>query len=119
MTIDKTYNPQSIENHWYEIWESKGYFAAKGKGEPYSIMLPPPNVTGSLHMGHGFQSTLMDVLIRYNRMCGKNTHWQAGTDHAGIATQMVVERQINKENKTRHDLGREKFVEKIWTWKEE
>lgn len=117
--IEKTYEPDSIEKNWYQQWESKGYFAPSGKGDPYCIMLPPPNVTGSLHMGHGFGSTLMDVLIRYHRMAGFNTLWQAGTDHAGIATQMVVERQINREGKTRHDLGREAFVEKIWEWKEE
>lgn len=117
--IDKTYNPQAIEQHWYKTWESKDYFAPSGKGEPYCIMLPPPNVTGNLHMGHGFGFTLMDVLIRYHRMIGKNTLWQAGTDHAGIATQMVVERRLNLEGKTRHDLGRVAFVEKIWEWKEE
>lgn len=118
-TIEKTYEPQSIEQHWYQVWEQKGYFAPTGKNESYTIMLPPPNVTGSLHMGHGFGFTLMDVLIRYARMCGKNTLWQTGTDHAGIATQMVVERKLNLENKTRHDLGREAFVEKIWEWKAE
>ncbi len=117
--IDKVYNPQSIEQHWYQTWEEKGYFAPSGQGAPYCIMLPPPNVTGSLHMGHGFGFTLIDVLIRYQRMMGKNTLWQTGTDHAGIATQMVVERRLNVENKTRHDLGRDAFVEKIWEWKEE
>jgi len=117
--IEKVYSPQAIESHWYQTWESKGYFAPSGKGEPYCIMLPPPNVTGSLHMGHGFGFTLIDVLIRYERMCGKNTLWQAGTDHAGIATQMVVERRLNVEGKTRHDLGRDTFVEKIWEWKQE
>ncbi len=119
MTIEKIYHPQSIEQNWYQTWEMKGYFAPSRKGNSFSIVLPPPNVTGSLHMGHGFQSTLMDILIRYHRMSGDNTLWQAGTDHAGIATQMVVERQLNLENKKRHDLGREKFVEKIWAWKEE
>jgi valyl-tRNA synthetase len=117
--IEKIYNPQEIEQTWYQHWETKGYFAPGGHGSPYCIMLPPPNVTGSLHMGHGFGFTLMDVLIRYHRMCGDNTLWQAGTDHAGIATQMVVERKLNQEGKTRHDLGREAFVEKIWAWKEE
>lgn len=117
--IDKTYNPESIEQHWYQTWEAKAYFAPRGEGEPYCIMLPPPNVTGSLHMGHGFGFTLMDVLIRYHRMCGDNTLWQTGTDHAGIATQMVVERKLNLENKTRHDLGRDAFIEKIWEWKKE
>ncbi len=118
-SIEKTYDPQSIEKRWYQTWENKGYFAPSGNGEPYSIMLPPPNVTGSLHMGHGFGFTLMDVLIRYERMSGKNTLWQTGTDHAGIATQMVVERRLNLENKTRHDLGRDAFIEKIWEWKAE
>ena len=117
--IEKTYNPQAIEQHWYQIWEKNGSFAPSGKGSAYCIMLPPPNVTGSLHMGHGFQSTLMDILIRFHRMRGDNTLWQAGTDHAGIATQMVVERQLNAQNKTRHDVGRETFIEKIWSWKEE
>src|SRR5579862_5428909 len=117
--IDKSYQPQNIEQHWYQIWESQGYFAPSQQGESYCIMLPPPNVTGSLHMGHGFGFTLIDVLIRYQRMCGKNTLWQGGTDHAGIATQMVVERRLNIEGKTRHDIGRETFVEKIWEWKEE
>lgn len=117
--IEKTYNPQSMEQHWYQTWENKGYFAPSGKGDAYCIMLPPPNVTGSLHMGHGFGFTLIDVLIRYQRMCGKNTLWQTGTDHAGIATQMVIERKLNSIGQTRHDVGRESFVEKIWEWKEE
>lgn len=117
-TIDTIYNPESIETHWYHTWETKGYFAPSGKGESYCIMLPPPNVTGHLHMGHGFGFTLVDVLIRYQRMCGKNTLWQGGTDHAGIATQMVVERQLIEQGKTRHDLGRKAFIEKIWEWKE-
>lgn len=117
--IDKTYNPQAMEQTWYQTWETQGYFAPTGKGDPYCIMLPPPNVTGSLHMGHGFGFTIMDVLIRYNRMCGMNTLWQPGTDHAGIATQMVVERRINREGKTRHDVGREKFIDLIWEWKKE
>ncbi|TQV85766.1 valine--tRNA ligase [Exilibacterium tricleocarpae] len=115
--MDKTYQPQALETHWYETWEARGYFAPSGKGEPYSIMIPPPNVTGSLHMGHGFQESIMDALIRYHRMCGKNTLWQVGTDHAGIATQMVVERLLETEGVSRHDLGREKFIEKVWDWK--
>jgi len=120
MSIDTAYNPHDIEKHWYEIWEKNGYFRPSGSGESYCIPLPPPNVTGSLHMGHGFGFTLIDVLIRYERMCGKNTLWQGGTDHAGIATQMVVERKLQRENnQSRHDLGRDKFVEKIWEWKEE
>lgn len=117
--IEKTYNPQTIEQQWYQTWETQHYFAPAGNGHSYTIMLPPPNVTGSLHMGHGFGFTLMDVLIRYHRMCGMNTLWQPGTDHAGIATQMVVERKLNLEGKTRHDLGRDEFVKKIWEWKEE
>jgi len=117
--MEKTYNPSSLEQRWYTTWEEKDYFAPSGEGESFCIMIPPPNVTGSLHMGHAFQDTIMDALTRYHRMKGKNTLWQAGTDHAGIATQMVVERLINKEGKTRHDYGREKFLEKVWEWKEE
>ncbi|MEP4890534.1 MAG: valine--tRNA ligase [Aliiglaciecola sp.] len=117
--MDKTFSPQNIEQARYQLWEEKGYFKASGKGDPYCILLPPPNVTGNLHMGHAFQHTIMDSLIRYHRMKGDNTLWQCGTDHAGIATQMVVERQLNAQGKTRHDLGREAFVEKIWDWKEE
>jgi len=117
--MEKTYAPHSIEQRWYQTWEEKGYFAAKPEGESYCIMIPPPNVTGSLHMGHAFQDTIMDALTRYHRMKGFSTLWQPGTDHAGIATQMVVERLCNAEDKTRHDYGREKFIEKIWEWKEE
>lgn len=117
--MDKTFNPHSIEQACYQAWEEKGYFKASGTGEPYCILLPPPNVTGSLHMGHAFQHTIMDALIRYNRMKGNDTLWQCGTDHAGIATQMVVERQLNAKGLTRHDLGREDFVSKIWEWKAE
>jgi valyl-tRNA synthetase len=117
--MEKTFNPSQIEQACYQHWESKGMFSASGHGEPYCILLPPPNVTGSLHMGHAFQHTIMDALIRYHRMKGDNTLWQCGTDHAGIATQMVVERQLNAQGQTRHDLGREKFVERIWQWKEE
>ncbi len=115
--IDKTYNSKHIEATWRERWENNAYFKPSGKGEAYCIMLPPPNVTGSLHMGHGFQITLMDALIRYQRMCGKNVLWQGGTDHAGIATQMIVERQLLAQGKTRHDLGRENFVQAVWEWK--
>ncbi|MDR9436321.1 MAG: valine--tRNA ligase [Thiohalophilus sp.] len=117
--MDKTYNPQAIEQRWYDTWEQNDYFAPSGKGEPFCIMIPPPNVTGSLHMGHAFQDTIMDALTRYHRMKGDNTLWQPGTDHAGIATQMVVERIVNAEGQTRHDIGREKFIDKIWEWKEE
>ena len=117
--MDKTYDPHQVERQWYERWEREGYFvpAARG-GDPYCIMIPPPNVTGTLHMGHAFQDTIMDALIRYHRMNGRRTLWQPGTDHAGIATQMVVERQINAEGLTRQDLGRDAFVERIWRWKE-
>ncbi len=115
--MDKTYEPQSIEQRWYATWEQRGYFAPSGRGEPYCIMIPPPNVTGTLHMGHAFQDTIMDALIRYHRMRGSNTLWQPGTDHAGIATQMVVERQLAREDKNRHDLGREAFIERVWAWK--
>ena len=128
MTMDKTYDPHQVERQWYERWEREGHFvpaatgAAAGAdhaaGEPYCIMIPPPNVTGTLHMGHAFQDTIMDALIRYHRMSGRRTLWQPGTDHAGIATQMVVERQINAEGLTRQDLGRDAFVERIWRWKE-
>jgi valyl-tRNA synthetase len=117
--LDKSYDPHAIERRIYQTWERHGYFAASGEGAPYCIVIPPPNVTGSLHMGHAFQDTLMDALIRYHRMKGDNTLWQAGTDHAGIATQMVVERQLELEGKTRHDLGREAFVARVWQWKQE
>ena len=116
--MDKTFQPANIETRWYQEWEDKGYFAPQGGEQAYSIMIPPPNVTGNLHMGHGFQEAIMDALIRYHRMSGYNTLWQAGTDHAGIATQMVVERQLEGQGIKRHDLGREKFIEKIWEWKE-
>ena len=118
--MEKTYQPSEIETQWYQTWESNNYFAPSGEGAPYSIMIPPPNVTGSLHMGHGFQESIMDALIRYHRMKGCNTLWQVGTDHAGIATQMVVERLLDADGGvTRHDLGRDKFIEKVWEWKEE
>ncbi|BAN68853.1 valine--tRNA ligase [endosymbiont of unidentified scaly snail isolate Monju] len=119
--MDNTYNPHVIEQRWYQTWESKGWFAPdmNAPGAPYCIMIPPPNVTGSLHMGHGFNNTVMDTLIRYHRMKGDKTLWQPGTDHAGIATQMVVERQLEAEGLSRHDLGRDKFIERIWEWKEE
>ncbi len=117
--MDKTFQPANIETRWYEEWEAKGYFAPQGGDEAYSIMIPPPNVTGSLHMGHGFQEALMDALIRYHRMAGYNTLWQVGTDHAGIATQMLVERQLEAEGISRHNLGREAFLEKVWQWKEQ
>ena len=122
MTMEKTYNPNAIEQALYQAWEENGYFKPHGdtRQESYCIMIPPPNVTGSLHMGHAFQQTMMDALTRYQRMQGKNTLWQVGTDHAGIATQMVVERKIAaEEGKTRHDYGRDAFIDKIWEWKAE
>lgn len=119
MAMDKTYQPHAIEQSWYKTWEEKGYFAPQGGDDSYCIMIPPPNVTGSLHMGHGFNNAVMDCMIRYNRMQGKNTLWQPGTDHAGIATQMVVERQLAAQGIDRKDLGREKFLEKVWEWKAE
>ncbi len=117
--MDKTFDPKQIETRWYQTWEDKGWFAPQGGANSYCIMIPPPNVTGSLHMGHAFQDTIMDGLTRYHRMKGDNTLWQPGTDHAGIATQMVVERLLEAEGKTRHDLGREKFIERVWQWKKE
>lgn len=118
--MEKTYQPEQIETRWYERWEADNRFAPSGRGKPFSIMIPPPNVTGSLHMGHAFQDTIMDTLTRWKRMQGNNTLWQVGTDHAGIATQMLVERKIAaEEGKTRHDLGREAFIKKVWEWKEE
>ena len=120
--LEKSFNPSSIESKWYSYWEQKGYYQCgldDEKKDNFSILLPPPNVTGTLHMGHGFNQTLMDSLTRYYRMKGSNTLWQPGTDHAGIATQIVVERQLDQKNISRHDLGREKFIEKVWEWKEE
>ena len=120
MTLAKSFEPADIERRWYQTWEDRGYFAAgddPAKPEAFCILLPPPNVTGTLHMGHGFNQTLMDALTRYYRMRGANTLWQPGTDHAGIATQIVVERQLERDGISRHDLGREKFLEKVWEWK--
>ena len=116
--MDKSYDPKTIEVDWYNKWEKNNYFSPKEKGSPYCIMLPPPNVTGSLHMGHAFQQTLMDILVRYHRMNDSDVLWQCGTDHAGIATQMVVERQLQQEKVSRHDLGRKKFIDEVWKWKE-
>ena len=120
MELAKSFAPKDIESHWYPEWENAGYFNAglePNKQENFCILLPPPNVTGTLHMGHGFNQTLMDALTRYHRMRGDNTLWQPGTDHAGIATQIVVERQLDAQGVSRHDLGREKFIEKVWEWK--
>ena len=117
--LEKTYNPSEIEQSWYQLWEQRGYFQPSGNGASYSIMIPPPNVTGSLHMGHAFQSTLMDVLIRYQRMRGRNVLWQVGCDHAGIATQLLVERKLKAETgKNRRDFERNDFIEQIWRWKQ-
>lgn len=119
-SLENAYNPSDVENGMYQVWEDKGYFQPSyDKQQSFSIALPPPNITGSLHMGHGFNNAIMDTLTRYHRMLGENTLWQPGTDHAGIATQMVVERQLNAQGIKRHDLGREKFLEKIWEWKAE
>ena len=117
--MDKSYQPNDIEERIYTRWEKAGYFAPRGDGEPYCIMIPPPNVTGTLHMGHAFQDTIMDALTRYKRMRGCKALWQPGMDHAGIATQMVVERLLNSEGTSRRELGREKFVERVWQWKEQ
>ena len=120
--LDKTYRPEEIERKQYEAWENDGEFkigGARADADPYTIVIPPPNVTGSLHMGHALNNTLQDILIRYRRMQGRDALWQPGTDHAGIATQMVVERQMGEEGQTRHDLGREKFIERVWKWKAE
>ncbi len=119
--LAKSFDPTTLESKWYKFWESQGYYAAgldTSKQENFCILLPPPNVTGTLHMGHGFNQTIMDALTRYHRMRGDNTLWQPGTDHAGIATQIVVERQLDAQGVSRHDLGREKFLEKVWEWKE-
>ena len=119
--LDKTFRPQEVEQKHYDTWEQSGAFACgrNADADPYTIVIPPPNVTGSLHMGHALNSTLQDILIRYHRMRGRDALWQPGTDHAGIATQMVVERQLADEDKTRHDLGREKFINRVWEWKAE
>ena len=117
--MDSSFNPQDIERHLYPEWEQANYFAPQGDGPGYCIVIPPPNITGSLHMGHAFQHTLMDALIRFQRMDGCRALWQMGTDHAGIATQMLVERRLNGEGRTRHEIGREAFVDQIWDWKRE
>ena len=118
--LAKQYAPQGTEDRIYQNWCDKGYFHTQidRSKKPFTIVMPPPNVTGVLHMGHALDDTLQDILIRYNRMLGKNVLWQPGMDHAGIATQMVVERNLAAEGITRHDLGREKFIETVWQWKE-
>ena len=121
MELAKTFEPHAIESRWYPFWESNGLFKAsmKAGAKPFCIQLPPPNVTGTLHMGHAFQQTLMDILVRYHRMRGDNTLWQVGTDHAGIATQIVVENQLQAQGTSRREIGRERFVERVWAWKAE
>ena len=123
MELSKVYNPSETEKSWYEEWEKRGYFKpskTSPSGQPaYSIVIPPPNVTGSLHMGHALNATLQDLLIRWHRMRGFQTVWVPGTDHGGIATQNVVEKLLQKDKKTRHDIGREKFMERMWEWRKE
>src|SRR5574344_1311326 len=118
--MDKHYEPKAVEEKWYAWWESHGCFHAEPKdgGEPYSVVIPPPNVTGILHMGHALNETIQDVLVRWRRMQGRNVLWVPGTDHAGIATQNVVEKALRKEGKRRQDLGREAFVKRVWEWRE-
>src|SRR5690606_31217265 len=119
--MDSRYSPQNIEARWYAAWEESGAFRPRGRGanaeKPFTIVIPPPNVTGALHMGHALNNTLQDVLIRFKRLQGFKTLWQPGVDHAGIATQSVVERMLQNEGVSKHDLGREKFVERVWEWK--
>src|SRR5215510_7796844 len=117
--MENSFDPHAIERSLYQEWEQSGVFVPNGNGKPYCIMIPPPNVTGSLHMGHGFQYTLMDTLIRYHRMQEDKVLWQVGTDHAGISTQMVVERRLSKQGKDKHDLGRAKFIDEVWKWKQQ
>ena len=116
--MDNKFEPKKVEETLYKTWDSSGYFKPSGEGNPFCILIPPPNVTGTLHMGHAFNQTLMDTLIRFKRMDGENTLWQMGTDHAGIATQMLVERQLEQEGKNRIDLGRDEFISMVWEWKE-
>ena len=121
MELAKSFEPHAVEAKWYPLWDSRGWFrpSMDRSRESFCIQLPPPNVTGTLHMGHAFQQTLMDVMVRWHRMRGDNTLWQVGTDHAGIATQIVVEQQLKAEGTSRHDMGRDAFVERVWSWKEE
>ncbi len=117
---EKVYDPKRVEEKWYTFWLEKGYFRAEVGSQkgPFSIVIPPPNVTGSLHMGHALNNTLQDILVRYKRMKGYNCLWMPGTDHAGIATQNVVEQGLNKEGLDRYQLGREEFIRRVWKWKE-
>ena len=119
MAMDKHYDPKALESKWYAWWESTGKFRPSGKGEPWSMVIPPPNVTGILHMGHALNDTIQDVLARWRRMQGRDVLWVPGTDHAGIATQNVVEKALRKEGKRRQDLGREAFIERVWEWKKQ
>ena len=117
--IEKSYNPQSLEQKWYKNWTEKKYYSSDNKSanKPFTIVIPPPNITGSLHIGHALNNTLQDIIIRYKRMKGYDCLWVPGTDHAGIATQMIVERELAKENLSKEDLGRERFIERVWKWK--
>ncbi|MHA7835608.1 MAG: class I tRNA ligase family protein, partial [Algiphilus sp.] len=115
--MDKAFEPRALEAKWRAYWEDNGLYAPKGEGTPHTIVIPPPNVTGTLHMGHAFQHSIMDAITRYQRMRGRDALWLPGTDHAGIATQMVVERRLEAEGQSRHDLGREAFLEAVWEWK--
>ena len=115
--MDNKFEPKKVEEALYKEWDSSGYFKPSGEGNPFCILIPPPNVTGTLHMGHAFNQTLMDTLMRFKRMDGENTLWQMGTDHAGIATQLVVENNLSRENIDKNDLGREDFIKKVWEWK--
>ena len=117
--MEKSYDPKQVESHWYQFWLERGYFTAsvEAQGSPYCIVIPPPNITGSLHMGHALNATVQDILIRWRRMQGRNTLWIPGTDHAGIATQNVVEKQLLQEDTTRETVGRDRFVQRVWEWK--
>ena len=119
--LDKSYDPHDVEKHWYDFWEKERLFAAEEKSEKqsYSIVIPPPNVTGVLHMGHALNNTLQDILCRYRRLRGDNVLWMPGTDHAGIATQNVVEKKLAEEGMDRHQVGREKFIEAVWKWRDQ
>ena len=117
--MDKSFDPKAVEARWYPQWEQSGAFAPTAQAEAFCILLPPPNVTGTLHMGHAFQQTLMDLMVRYQRMRGRSVLWQCGTDHAGIATQKIVENQLAAVGESRHDLGREGFIDRVWQWKEQ
>ena len=120
MEMETRYNPKVVEARWHDQWNKNNDFAPSGKGEPFSVVIPPPNVTGALHLGHALNDTLQDILVRYRRKTGRDTLWIPGTDHAGIATQAVVEKRLfQDEHKTRHDIGREALVERIWKWKDE